>query len=277
MANKDIISKRALKHLAADIANLLLALDIEDDSVELLETEQQRIELRRADLVARVRRRHSEETFILHLEIQNENDAAMPLHMLRYFTDIQLAWPAEPLRQYLIYIGKARLTMADGFAAPDFHYCYHVLDMRTVDCEMLLEQDTPDALVLAILCDFRDRPVPVQDVVNYIVRRLHELLKDDERSFREYFEMLETLSENRQLQHTIDEAKQMLTQIDIEKLPSYRWGVEKGMEKGMEEGVLQEKRRLAQQLLDVLDDHTIAVKTGLPLEEISSLRHAASE
>jgi hypothetical protein len=175
----------------------------------------------------------------------------------------------------LIYIGKARLTMADSFVAPDFHYRYHVLDMRTVDCKMLLEQDTPDGLVLAILCDFRDRPV--QDVVNYIVRRLHELLKDDERGFREYFEMLETLSENRQLQHALDEAKQMLTQIDIEKLPSYRWGMEKGIAKGMEEGVLQEKRRLAQQLLDVLDDHTIAVKTCLPLDEISRLRHAASE
>jgi hypothetical protein len=72
-------------------SQLTPSLDIEDDSIELLETEQQRIELRRADLVARVRQRHSEESFILHLEIQNDNDAAMPLRMLRYFTDIQLA------------------------------------------------------------------------------------------------------------------------------------------------------------------------------------------
>lgn len=69
MGKKDIISKRVLKYLAADIANLLLALDIDANSVELLETEQERIELRRADLVVRVRKRQTQQTFILHVEI----------------------------------------------------------------------------------------------------------------------------------------------------------------------------------------------------------------
>ncbi|HHJ21089.1 MAG TPA: hypothetical protein ENJ84_14875, partial [Gammaproteobacteria bacterium] len=67
MGRKDIISKHVLKHLAADIANLLLSLNIEDDSVELLATEQHRIELRQADLVARVKQRDSDQSFILHV------------------------------------------------------------------------------------------------------------------------------------------------------------------------------------------------------------------
>jgi hypothetical protein len=37
----------------------------------------------------------------------------------------------------------------------------------TVDCQKLIAMDDPDALVLAILCDFKDRPE--QEVVHYKV------------------------------------------------------------------------------------------------------------
>ncbi len=41
------------------------------------------------------------------------------------------------------------------------------------------------------------------DVVHYIVIRLKTLLKDDESGFRRYIDMLEILSENRELRETI--------------------------------------------------------------------------
>lgn len=268
MAKKDIISKHVLKHLAADIANLLLGLDIEDDSVELLPTEKHRIELRHADLVVRVRQRDSQEHFILHVEIQNSNDAQMSLRMLRYYTDIQLAYPSERIRQYMVYIGEGGLRMPAVLDAGDFTYRYHILDMHTVDCSILLTKDTPDALVLAILCDFRGRPV--QEMVNYIVKRLHELLGDDERGFRNYFEMLETLSQNRRLQPNIDEAKHMLTQVDVQKFASYKWGLEKGREEAR-----SKSQRIARQLLSVMDNQRIAEITDLPLEEVQLMREAS--
>ena len=170
--------------------------------------------------------------------------------------------------------------MPSELDAGDFCYRYHILDMHTVDCDLLIAENTPDALVLAILCDFKQRPV--QDVVNFIVKRLHELLADNEKGFRDYFEMLETLSDNRQLHTNIDKAKDMLTQIEIEKLPSYRWGetkgletgIEKGIEKGIETGIHQERQRLAKQLLSVMDDQTIASMTGLSLAEIEQLRQS---
>jgi len=67
MGEKDIISKQIVRHLAVDLATYLLKLDIGADSLELLETERQRVEDRRADLVARVRPRGSDELFILHI------------------------------------------------------------------------------------------------------------------------------------------------------------------------------------------------------------------
>jgi len=108
------ISKQVIRHLAVDLATYLLKLDIDADSLELLETERQRVEDRRADLVARVRPRDTPEAFILHIEIQNNNDSLMPWRMLRYQSDIRLAYPDTPVRQHLIYtrrtwvFGKAR-------------------------------------------------------------------------------------------------------------------------------------------------------------------------
>jgi flagellar biosynthesis/type III secretory pathway protein FliH len=84
----------------------------------------------------------------------------------------------------------------------------------------------------------------------------------------------------------------MLTQVDVTKFASYQWGredglkegleqgiekgieqgLEKGIEKGKEQGILMERLRLARQLIGLLDDKTIAEKTGLPEEEVSKLK-----
>ncbi len=272
MGDKDIISKQTFRHLAYDLATYLLGLKIEADSLELLETEHQRIEDRRADMVVRVREIGGE-PFILHVEIQNTNDRSMPWRMLRYLTDIRLRHPDLAVRQHLIYIGADRLRMQDGIGEAKLEYRYGLLDVQDVDCDTLIRQDNPDALVLAILCNFRDHEP--QAVINRIVFRLRELTGEDARSFREYIDMLEILSENRDLKENIKEAEKMLTQVDVEKLPSYELGMERGLERGLERGKLAERatvRRLARGLLGLLPDEVIAEKTGLSLSELSALR-----
>ncbi|VFN00662.1 MAG: hypothetical protein BECKG1743D_GA0114223_109644 [Candidatus Kentron sp. G] len=110
MPDKDIIGKETIRRLAADIALYLLELPIDPDSPVILPTEHQRVEDRRADLVVQLREKGGE-PFILHVEIQNNNDSTMAFRMLRYRTDILLAHPGLPLRQYLIYIGAEPLTV----------------------------------------------------------------------------------------------------------------------------------------------------------------------
>ncbi len=263
--------------MALDLATYLLKLDIDADSLELIETEQQRVEDHRADLVAKVRSRASDENFILHIEIQNNNDVLMPWRMLRYLSDIRLAHPRTPVRQHIIYIGRDCLTMPAEIKEENIRFNYGLLDMRQVDCATLLEEDNPDALVLAILCDFREREP--RGVVQHIFQRLQDLLGDHPKRFREYLDMLEILSENRNLRDYIKEAEAMLTRIDIEKLPSYELGLEKGMEKGLEKGLekgmekgsYREKRRLAKSLIGLLDDAIIAEKTGLSIDIVQKL------
>jgi hypothetical protein len=73
MGDKDILGKDTIKRIAVDIAIYLLHLDVDPECVELLSTEQQRIEDRRANLVAKLEQQGR--PFILHIEIQNNNDA----------------------------------------------------------------------------------------------------------------------------------------------------------------------------------------------------------
>ncbi|NJN30823.1 MAG: Rpn family recombination-promoting nuclease/putative transposase [Synechococcales cyanobacterium RM1_1_8] len=49
-------------------------------------------------------------------------------------------------------------------------------------------------------------------------------------------------------------------------------GLERGIEQGIEQGDRQAQCRIAQQLLDVLDDATISQTTGLSLDEVQQLR-----
>jgi predicted transposase YdaD len=66
---------------------------------------------------------------------------------------------------------------------------------------------------------------------------LKQITDEDSKSLRKYLDMLEILSDNRDLKTHIKEAEAMLTQVDVERLPSYELGMEKGMEKGMERGM----------------------------------------
>ena len=265
MGYKDIISKAVIKQITLDLANILLKLNI-NKHLELLETEQQRVEDRRADVIARVQEKDTGKPYILHLEIQNNNHPQMALRMLRYYTDIALQWKHEPIRQYMIYIGKAPLKMQPRIEEAQWYYQYSIFDMRDLDCQKLLDQDTPDALVLAILCDFKARPA--KDIIHYILTRLKTLLAEDEKGFRRYLNMLEVLSENRNLKTSIKEAEEMLSDIDITRLPSYELGMESGMEKG------DRKRQLAiaSNMLGRFSDADIVEVTGLSLAELNDLK-----
>jgi len=272
MGDKDIVSKRILKNLVRDFATYLFGLPVVE--VEMLDTERQRAEDRRADLVARVAVSGGE-SFLLHIEVQNDNEATMPFRMLRYLSDILLDSPGAPVRQYLVYIGKERLTMTDGFAMPDFSYRYRIIDMHGVDCHDFLRQDSPDAWVLAILCDFGGQGP--RDVIHRILTRLIERLGKNPPRLREYVDMLDILASNRNLNQHISEELKMLT-IDVEKLATYQLGIEKGLEKGIEQGFKlgahDREVAIARELLDRgMEPAWVASVTGLPLPEVKALRN----
>jgi hypothetical protein len=152
--------------------------------------------------------------------------------------------------------------MADGIQQTGLDYRYQIIDMHTVDCETLLNQGTPEALVFAILCDFKGRPE--REVVHYILQRLHQLTAENESRFREYMRMLEVLSTNRALEQLIEEEEKMLSQVEQTRLPSYRIGMQQGEGKLLERQI---NRRFGIQVMTASLRHKLATARVEELEQ----------
>ena len=230
---KDVVSKETIKTIAQDISKYILKIDVKD--IEFIDKELQRVEKREADIVAKCKIDNINS--ILHIEIQNGNDKIMPNRMLRYYTDIKLLYPNLPIYQYLIYIGKPKLSMRDKIEEENINYKYNIIDMHKIDCQKFIELDTPEALVLSILCDFKGRDE--LEIITYIIKRLEKLTQQDEHKMGKYMLILETLSTNRDLKEKIKEAEEMLRDIKYEDLPSYEIGLERGYNNGISQGLSQ--------------------------------------
>ena len=265
MPSKDLISKQLLRQLAVDFSNQLFGRNIVE--AELLSSEQPRVEERRADLVARVKNDQGK-SYILHVELQNDNHKHMPLRMLRYYTDLALEHEDEEIEQHLLYIGKAPLTMPDRVEARELRYCYNVLDMRRLDSEDFLRSGNPDALVLAILCNMGERKPDA--VVTHIVSELRRLHGSKIDSFNDSLLKLETLARNRNLQNLVKEKSEMI--VNIEELATYQAGVERGHLQGREEGQEQEQQKIVLRLLDTFLPEQVAEFSGVPLEKIKAMQ-----
>jgi hypothetical protein len=185
----------------------------------------------------------------------------MPDRMLRYLTDIRLNYPGEAVFQYLLYIGKAPLGMPDKIQTPQLRYQYTVIDMHEMDYRFFIDQNSPDALVMAILCDFKG--ADSKAVVHEVLTKLIAVLQNDSKSLREYLSMLEILASNRDINLDIQEEFKML-QIEIEKLPSFMMGEEQGERK--------KALMIARQLLNMkFSLEKIAQITGLEISELEAL------
>ena len=261
---KDITTKDTIKTITEDIAKYILELEVSD--IEFVDKELQRIEKREADIVALCKVNGIKA--ILHLEIQNDNDKSMDKRMLRYYTDIKMRFDSLPIYQYLVYIGKPKLSMKKQIVDTNLTFSYNMIDMHTIDCQKFLTMDNPDALVLSILCDFKDRDE--LDILTYILTRLEELTKDDEHRHSKYMLILETLSSNRDLQKKLEEAEEMLRDIKLEDLPSYQIALKRNKDKwvsqGLSQGILKTAITMIKEFNLSIED--VATKLNISLDEL---------
>ena len=199
----------------------------------------------------------------------------MPLRMLRYYPDIALEHTAEKVVQYLLYIGKAPLTMPSQVLGHDWLYRYSVLDMRSQNSEDFLKSNNPDALVLAILCDFKG--LEPDTLVGQIIKKLKLLHGPRLNNLRDSLKMLDVLASNRDLQNVVKENAEML--IDVEKLGIYQLvkekgeakGMEKGRAEGLEQGLEQGHQEIVLRLLAKLPPEQVADLSGLPLAKVKAI------
>ena len=224
--NKDIVSKDVIKSILKELAHTLFGLDIKN--IELIDEEFERIEARRADIVA-----IADKEKILHIEIQSFYDNLMPIRMLRYYADIKSKFLNYPIYQYVVYLGKGNLK--NSLSDVGIEYSYNLIDMKKIDCEIFLSSEKPEDLVLAILCDFKNKNP--KNVVKFIIDKLISIT--DENGFKKFMLILEEFSELRDLKEVVKESEMFITnKVKFEDLPSYEIGMERGIEKGIEKGIV---------------------------------------
>ncbi len=227
MFSKDIALKDIFEEIPHRLSKILAPAPIK----ELLPTNFPSTELR-VDFLARL-----EDESILHIEFQSFNDTNMPFRMLRYYLAILERYPSSPIKQLLVYVGNRKLRMKSRLKLRNLTFSYEILDIRQIDCRVLLESPDPMDRLLACLCKVEDEVYLIEKLIKTM-----EGMNDEER--KDYLLKALTLTElrpNLRIRLT-EEVKPMPIVVRPEdiKLPKkklrkdilYRLGLEEGKKEG---------------------------------------------
>ena len=116
-----------------------------DQVEEWLNVELPRVSNPRVDLLARTRG-----GALCNLEVQSSNNGDMARRQAEYYLGLHRMY-GEHVRQVVLYIGQAPLTMTHQFHTPAMRFHYELVDVRQFDGdELLASGDLGDAM-LALL------------------------------------------------------------------------------------------------------------------------------
>ncbi len=275
MSSKDIALKDIFEEIPHRLSKILAPAPIK----ELLPTNFPSTELR-VDFLARL-----EDESVLHIEFQSFNDPNMPFRMLRYYLAIWERYPNTPIKQLLVYVGNRKLRMKSRLRIRNLTFSYEILDIRQIDCKVLLESPDPMDRLLACLCKVEDEVYLIEKLIKTM-----EGMNEEER--KDYLLKALTLTElrpNLRIRLT-EEVKPMPIVVRPEdiRLPKkklrkdilYRLGLEEGkkegeiigIEKGKQIGLEEGKQiGIEEGLLKSAQDMVIAIiegKLGYVPEEI---------
>ncbi|KJU86354.1 hypothetical protein MBAV_001452 [Candidatus Magnetobacterium bavaricum] len=231
---------KIIKELMEEIERPLIedVLGIKADKITRLNTLMHFTDERDADFMARLDY-VAADSCIVHAEIQSKNDPKMLKRMLRYFTHIYSLYEIR-VKQYVIFIGKDKMSMETLLDLPEIRYEYQLIDMRNIACEQFLYSGVPGKIAFTILCNNggRDAKVFARQILEELIKTTGGL--DLSRSVRQ----LEMLSRLRDMQKiVIEEVGKMSIAYDlpIEKdlrfIQGKQEGIQEGIEKGIQEGI----------------------------------------
>ncbi|WP_061313039.1 Rpn family recombination-promoting nuclease/putative transposase [Clostridium botulinum] len=166
-------------------------------------------------------------------------------------------------------------------------YNFRTIDVKKIDLENISD-DNPLKLVLKMAKTLLVTKPKDKDIYKAKIQLAEELVeynkvKNEEqiKALADFLEYL-FLIEDRELKQKFEEYKRerggaVRMTVDQIRQKYYEQkgkeiGIEEGIQKGIQEGQYKKAIEVARNLLDVLDDETIALKTGLNIDEIKKLR-----
>lgn len=224
-----------LKDLFQQAPQQLVRLLTGCEAVEMLNVEYPSLKLRKPDLVVRLSNRQ-----LYHLELQSRNDEDMLWRMLDYFLLIRQHYGIEPLQQVL-YVGQEKPRFLTTYQSNRLSFHYELVDIRNIDCQILLQSDLLPDNILAILCRL-DNPT---QVLRTLLTKIYQL---NNKQSKDMLLFLANLSTLRNLSPLLEQEKHnMALELTLEGnvflQDAYRkgqhFGEEKGLKNGLEKGLTQ--------------------------------------
>jgi hypothetical protein len=200
----DNVLKKTFSRVYQSIIQKLLGLDVRN--VVKIPTSFSRTKEKRSDFAIKVSR-PNEKPHIVHVEFQSENDKNMDKRELGYYGDYYWEYNLEII-QYVIFLGKGKLTMPTEIKHKNLNFKYNVIVMNQIDVELFLKSDNSHEIILAVLCKFERKDAP--KIIAQILEKLKSRVAN-ERELHEHVTDLEILSGLRNLQPQ--------TKKEVEKMP----------------------------------------------------------
>lgn len=258
----DKIFKENMEYALPGIIKNILGLTIVQ-AEEISHNLQHTIE-RKPDVLKKVTDQNNR-TYILHVELQSQNEKDMVYRMVEYRVMLQRKHRL-PVKQYVLYVGKGRLTMLSSIDEEDFKFRYNIVSPQQIDYKIFLQSGRPEEKILAILGDFgEDQPKKVlQDIIDGI-----EDTADSDFGKNKCFHQLHVLLQLRNLDiNLIDMIDTYEYFKRIQKDPIYLKGIADGEAKGEANGKKETALKMKEKGLEL---SLISDIMGLPIEEIETL------
>ncbi|SEW46159.1 hypothetical protein SAMN05428988_6271 [Chitinophaga sp. YR573] len=107
---------------------------------------------RKPDVLKEITDRHNN-TFILHIEWQSQNDKNMAYRMAEYAVMLYRKY-GIPVKQYVIFMGKDAVTMKTTIRHENLKFWYKIIPLNGIEYKFFLQSDKPEVKVFAILANF---------------------------------------------------------------------------------------------------------------------------
>jgi hypothetical protein len=224
---------------------------------------------RKPDFLKKVKESTKSKSYILQIEFQSVDEKDMVYRMLEYKSLLLRKFKLE-VKQIVLYIGKEKLRrMTPSFETNGLSFQYQIIDIHSFDYEDFLKSDTPEEVILAILCNFKN--TSPQKVISKVLHKLQELLRGENR-FGKYLKQLEVLSKLRDLQEeTVKQTSIMPIVYDLETDIRFLQGRNNGVEKKKFDVI---KNLLRMKLLTTAQ---IAEAVDVPVDEVEYVKKEISK
>jgi predicted transposase YdaD len=263
----DKIFKENFEPLLPHLLRKLLGINIE--RTEDLKDKLQITLEREMDNLLKVKHDDPAQDYGLHWEVQSKDEDTRWRNGLYYGMFAHKYRMA--LKQIVLFIGeeKPKFILQNVLELEGFRLEFKVIVLRDVPKEVFLNSQTPEEVVLAILCDFgNDRP---ELVIRQILNNLLKLTGRVPR-LKKYQQQLAMLSRLRRLDSiTKTEIQAMPIHFEIEKDAFYLEGLEKGEKKGIEQHRYESVVKMLQ--LGELTHEKIALIAGVNIAYVQGVEN----